>query len=154
MDEKKDTLDSHRQFVSTYLSNHPYLSWLGVTLEEIERGRITMKLPFDERFLNDDDIGGNGVIHGGILASMVDHASGMAVRSLVDEPADASQVTVNMDVSYVRPATDDIYATGEVSRAGGGMAFTGVTVESDAPDGRRKVVATGQVVVRRFSDGD
>lgn len=151
-EDTSDSFELHREFLSEYLANHPYLSWLGVTLDAIGRGRVAVRIPFDKRLVNNENVGGNGVIHGGIIATLVDHASGMAVRSLSNTPCDVRQATVNLDISYIRPATDDLFATGEVVRTGGGLAFTQVTVESIAPDGQRKAVATGSGIFRRFSE--
>lgn len=151
-DDRSEPVAAHREHISNYLDVHPYLSWLGVRLLDVDVGRVEVMLPYDEKFVNTESIGGNGVIHGGIIATLLDHVSGMSVRSTLDHPRSAIQVTTNLDVSYVRPAKSDLYATGEVVRAGTGMGFSRATVEGRAPGGERKVVATSQTALRRFLD--
>ena len=132
--------------MQAFVDRHGYLSWLGVTVEEVERGRLVMSVPFDEKLVNPDPEG-TAVVHGGIAATLVDTASGFALRTTFDDPTEAALTTADLNVSYLRPATADLRAEAEVVRAGGSMGVTEVTVESEGSE-----VAVGRASYRLFRE--
>jgi uncharacterized protein (TIGR00369 family) len=144
-----DTLDR----MGKVLDEHGYLSWLGVELEEATRGRAVMTLPYREELANAIP-GSTGSLHGGIPATLVDTASGFALRTTFEEPRQAALTTTDLDVSYLRPATADLRVESEVARAGGTIGVTRASVTSVAPDGERKEVAIGTTTYRLFRDGN
>lgn len=133
-----------------YVDHHDFLSWIGLEIPEAEAGRVVMRLPYDEKLANLD---GNGTIHGGIVAAVIDTASGHVLRSTFEDPYAVEMATVDLNVSYVRPARSDLTATATVVRAGESMGVTEVTVEGTAPDGETKTVAVGRTTYRLFRDG-
>lgn len=78
--------DAHFEYIVQYVEAHPYLSWIGVRPLDIERGRMRLTVPYSEKLVNPDQVGGNGVIHGGILATVLDHVSGMSLGQLLTIP--------------------------------------------------------------------
>jgi acyl-coenzyme A thioesterase PaaI-like protein len=44
---------------------HGYLSWLNTSVDVVERGRIVLSIPFDDKLTNSD----GGTIHGGVAVS-------------------------------------------------------------------------------------
>lgn len=141
------TLDRMRGF----LDDHGYLSWLGVELESASPGRAVMTLPYREELTNPGSQDAPRT-HGGIPATLIDTASGFALRTTFDDPARAALTTTDLDVSYLRPATDDLRVECEVVRAGGTVGVTRASVTSVAPDGDRKEVAIGTATYRLFRD--
>lgn len=129
------------------LRNHGLFQWLDLDIEEATAGRTVFRLPFDEKFANL----ASGTVHGGITATVIDTASGFALRSTFDDPANAALTTTDLNVRYVRPATDDVRVEAEVVRAGSTMGVTECEVTS-VHDGERKVVATGGTTYRLFRD--
>jgi uncharacterized protein (TIGR00369 family) len=146
----KSRFEPHHKYVTQYIDAHPYLSWIGIHLLEIEYGRLRLIAPFSKKLVNPERAGGNGVIHGGILATLLDHASGMSLRTTLDDPTNATQVTTDLHISYLRPATNDLYAEAEVVRAGETMGVVQSAIESTTPDGEQKTVAVGQASFRRY----
>jgi uncharacterized protein (TIGR00369 family) len=131
------------------VDRHGYLSWLGLT---VERGRLVMSIPYDEKLVNPAP-GSQGSIHGGIAATLTDTASGFVLRTTFDDPAEASLTTTDLDVSYLRPATGDLRAEAEVVRAGGSMGVTRVAVESRRPERDDWTeVAVGRASYRLFRE--
>lgn len=127
------------------LREYPLFEFLGVDLESIEEGRAVLSVPFSERLVN---VTGEDV-HGGVTATIIDTASGMALRSTFEDPAEARMTTTDMNVRYVRPARGDLRVEAEVVRAGRSVGVT----EADATtvhEGERKVVATGGTTYRLF----
>lgn len=121
--------------------------WLGFSVEEYDDGRAVVSVEFEDFKRNP-----GGVMHGGVTATLIDIAGGVAIRSRLDAlgEGDADLApTTDLDVSYLRPITDTAYATGEVARLGKTNAVVQVEVESTAPNGERKKVAVGTVTYLR-----
>ncbi|MFC7236189.1 PaaI family thioesterase [Halosegnis marinus] len=142
--------ERHERLASE-LESHDLLSWLDLSVVEMERGRVVFALPFDEKFANI----ASGTVHGGITATVIDTASGFALRTTFDSPREAALTTTDLNTRYVRPATDDLRVEAEVVRAGRTMGVTECEVTS-VHEGERKVVATGGTTYRLFrqADGD
>lgn len=74
----------------------PALRTLDITPLEAEPGRVSFALTPAEFHLNPF-----GVVHGGVLAALLDTAMGCAVHSLL--PAAQGYVTAELNVRYLRP---------------------------------------------------
>lgn len=117
--------------------------WLGLTVEEYGEGEVVLSVEFEEFKQNP-----GGILHGGVTASLIDVAGGMAIGSTFDDEQGV-MATTNLDVHYLRPITNTAYATGEVVRIGRSNAIARVEVESIAPSGESKQVAIGTVTYQR-----
>jgi len=82
---------------------HGYLSWLNTSVDVVERGRVVLSIPFDDKLTNSD----GGTIHGGVAATLVDTAGGIVQRTAFEEPLSGGVATVNLNANYLRPATGD-----------------------------------------------
>jgi uncharacterized protein (TIGR00369 family) len=139
--------------VAGFVDEHGFLSWLGIEVESVAYGRVRFRLPYDEQFTN-LSTWGNQPIHGGVAATLIDTASGFALRTTFEDPAHAGLTTTDLNVKYLRPATDDLTVVAEVERAGDSMGVTDVEVTSTAPDGEEKAVAVGRTSYRLFRDAE
>ena len=145
--------DQTTDLLQRYIDDHGYLSWLGTRVETMDYGTLVMTIPFDEKLTNTrpgDDDSTPSRIHGGIAATLIDTTGGIALRPFLDDPMNDTVATINLNVNYLRPAGGDLTATAEVIRAGKSVGVSSVTVESEAPDGEMKPVATGQGAYRLF----
>ncbi|MFB6171263.1 MAG: PaaI family thioesterase [Haloarculaceae archaeon] len=131
--------------------HHEYLSWIGTRVDDISRGSATMTIPFDEKLTNPTT---PPTMQGGIAATLIDTAGGMACRSALDDPFTEEVATINLNVNYLRRAATDITAHAEVVRAGGSVGWANVFVESEPPDGETETVAVGQGAYRLFRSRD
>ncbi len=138
-----------RAFVQAHLDEHGFLSWLDLAVETIEPGHLVMRVPYDEKLANRSP-GAEGHVHGGIASTLVDTAGGVACRTALDDPVGGGAATIDLNVSYLRPAVGDLVADAEVVRVGSTVGVATVTVESDTPDGERKPVAEGRGSYRLF----
>jgi uncharacterized protein (TIGR00369 family) len=145
MDE--DVTDS----VQAVIDDHEFLSWLGVEVSEFEEGRVVLSMPHNEKLTNVVK-GSRGTIHGGVTASLVDTASGFALRTTFADPTAPALTTTDLDVTYLRPARSDLTVEAEVARAGESMGFTDVRVYGETPDGERKAVVKGSASYRLFRE--
>jgi uncharacterized protein (TIGR00369 family) len=69
-----------------------------------------------------------GVVHGGVLASLIDTAMGRAVRSVTDSSTATSQLTV----TYLEPANPGpLVATARVSKRGSTLTIVEAEVEQE-----------------------
>lgn len=136
--------DAVAQF-SRELERYPLFEFLEVSVESVEPGQVVLEAPFSERIVN---VTGED-IHGGITATLVDTASGMALRSTYENPGKARMTTTDMTVRYVRPARGDLRVEAEVVRAGRSMGVTDADVTT-VHEGERTVVATGGTTYRLF----
>ncbi|AKU07840.1 PaaI family thioesterase [Haloferax sp. Atlit-6N] len=141
---------------------HGYLSWLNTRVDAIERGRIVMTIPYDEKLTNTVS---PPTIHGGIAATLIDTAGGIALRTMLDDPLAGGVATINLNVNYLRRASGDLTAVAEVVRAGGSVGVSTITVVSTDPEEDSDVaarqspssdwndaVATGQGAYRLFRE--
>jgi acyl-CoA thioesterase len=112
----------------------PFLATLGVTLVERSERQATIRMTVDDRHLRS-----RGIAHGGVIATLLDTAMGVAVSE--HTPEGTFPVTAQLDTKFVRPAWDgeDVLATGEVCHRGTQTAVARGEVRT--PDG--VLVATG-----------
>ncbi len=76
----------------------------------------------------DDHLNVAGVVHGGVLATLIDTAMGRAVRDVTDEPAATSQLTV----TYLDPARQGaLLATARITKRGSTLTLVEAEVEQE-----------------------
>lgn len=132
-----------------FLANHDHLQDLGIAIEEQSEGSVRLSLPFDDSLANP----GTGVMQGGVVATLIDHAGGAAIRTTLADPAGTPHASTELNVSYVRPASGDLTAEASVVRSGTTMGVVEVEVTSTV-DGEVKTVAVGRVSLHLDRGGD
>jgi len=115
---------------------------LGIELGEVGHGAATVHLPVR------DELKQNlGVVHGGVIAALLDTAAALAIITLL-EPGEAS-TTIDLTVQYLRPITEGfVSAHGRVRRAGRRV----ISVTIDLVDASGSLVATALTTYLRFED--
>ena len=88
-----------------------------------------------------------GHVHGGLVGSVIDDCSAMAIHSAID--GFVSTPTVSMHIDYLLPIFlgQDYVCRGSVVRVGGRLAVADTTIESS--DGQLCVRGTGTFVLFR-----
>lgn len=109
-------LDVIRQFGAEI----PFQKALGVRVDELKRGRCRLSLPWREDLVGDV---ATGVVHGGVITTLLDSASGMAVFSKI--PRVMQIATLDLRIDYLRPAAREfaIVAEAECYRMSRSVAF-------------------------------
>lgn len=98
--------------VQKAISSVPYARLLGIQVAEVGTGTATLTLKIRKELRQN-----HGVVHGGAIASLIDTATAFAIISLLSPKEKVT--TVNLTISYLRPATDgQLSATAEIVRAG------------------------------------
>ncbi len=75
----------------------PYYSTLGFEIQEIADGRVNFEMEIRENLTQ------NGIIHGGVLASLVDSTCGCAALSLI--LPDVYVTTIDLQVEFLKPVS-------------------------------------------------
>jgi uncharacterized protein (TIGR00369 family) len=109
----------------------PFYAWSGMRVVRVERGEVDVTMQAAPHHLNL-----RGLLHGGVIATLADTASGLAVRSVL-EPGQV-HATVQLDVRYLAPGGPGlIEARGRVVRVGGSIGFA----EAEVVDGEGRTLA-------------
>jgi uncharacterized protein (TIGR00369 family) len=117
----------HEAFASV-----PYAKLLGLELGEMKPGEASLHLEVRDELRQNQ-----GVVHGGVVASLIDTASAFAVVTQLD--ADERVTTTDLTIHYLRPATAGrLSATARTVRAGRRLFVLSVEVMDD----QQKLVAT------------
>jgi len=123
-----------------FLENHDHLRDLGIELEEQREGYVRLTLPHDDRLTNP----GSDVIQGGVLATLIDHGAGAAIRTTLEAPRDQTHASTELNISYLRPATADLTAEMTVVRSGRTRGVVEAEVTAETPKGRKEI-AVGRI---------
>lgn len=135
-DTSRDTVDL--EWLRGTKPETEHLEQLGIELLDADVGRVVMAMPRRGWMVNP-----GGSIAGGVIADLIDTACAPAILSALGEWPDRLETT-ELNVSYVRPASEEIQAEAEVVRIGASLAVIEVEVTGRSPEGDRKVVATGR----------
>jgi uncharacterized protein (TIGR00369 family) len=96
-----------------------------LTLEAIEPGKATLGLEIHEELKQNA-----GIVHGGVVASLIDSATAFAILPLLKD--DELTTTVDLTISYLRPLIDGrISATARVVREGGRIVVLSAELHDD-----------------------
>jgi uncharacterized protein (TIGR00369 family) len=113
----------------------PVAELLGFDLIDLGEGRASFRMDPGERHYNP-----LGTVHGGIAATLLDSAMGVAVHTTLGEGE--TYTTLELKVNYVRAITQDtgpVVATGSVIHRGGRVA----TAEARLTDANGRLLAHG-----------
>ena len=116
--------------IASVIESLPHNAKLGIRTVEIERGRCTTYIEFRPELVGDPR---RGVLHGGVVTTLIDATAGAAVYSSL--PAKTSLATLDMRIDYLRPAEPDkrLYATAELYRLTRRIAFVRASAYQDDP---------------------
>ena len=112
--------------VRAFAQTSPYYQAMGMSLAELEEGRVVLRAEIQPSQMNAD-----GILHGGVLPALADGAMGNALRTL---NSDAAQVlTAEMHLHYLRPvAGGSLLAEGRVVKSGRRLSFAEVDIRDEA----------------------
>jgi uncharacterized protein (TIGR00369 family) len=136
-------LDALRAIVAGTLTPPPVATLLDVELVRADPAEVVFALAPGAATGN-----GMGLVHGGVLATLMDFACSCAAST--ELPADARLTTIELKVAYLRPVPADggrIEATGRALRVGGTVAYADALARS--ADGELVAQATSSLAIRR-----
>ena len=86
--------------LKTALEALPHITALGLRCHEFERGRCLFELPYSEQLVGNAD---TGVVHGGVITTLLDSAGGAVAFSVITEGK--SVATLDLRIDYLTKAT-------------------------------------------------
>lgn len=116
-------------------------NWMGMRLERLEPGSSELSLT-----VGDDHVNLMGVLHGGVVASLADAATGIAMLSALE--ADRSHLTTSLQLTFLAPAKlgEAVTARGRVVKAGRRFGYAEADVSRS--DGTLLARAAATFIVR------
>ena len=111
---------SHFAVMEAFTKAIPHVVELGIEVETVEPGTAIMRLPYQERLIGNPE---TGVLHGGVVTTLIDTVSGLAAISALDQPRRIA--TIDLRIDYMRPASprEDIYAKADCYKVTRQVAF-------------------------------
>ncbi|MBC7843760.1 MAG: PaaI family thioesterase [Gemmatimonadaceae bacterium] len=98
--------------VRAIFDDQPFMTILGATLERVVPGEVEIRLPCRAELTQH-----TGVMHAGVVTSIVDTACGAAAATVMETERDV--VSVEFKINLLAPAVGDyLRAVGRVVRAG------------------------------------
>lgn len=89
------------------ISSVPHAIALGFTVVDAKPGETWLKVPFDAKLVGNPT---TGVIHGGVITTLLDNAAGVAVATALPELR--SIATLDLRIDYMKPATPGLDVIG------------------------------------------
>lgn len=125
-------------------SESPFLEMLGTTVEEWRDGYARISLKIEAAHLNRA-----GVIHGGVLATLLDHGGGFCGLYCTQPGNRRYGMTLSLTCNFLAQAkTGRVYVTGKLTTAGRKIYFADTEVRTE----EGVLLATGSSV-HRFRSG-
>jgi uncharacterized protein (TIGR00369 family) len=129
-----------RMLVSAMRKGSPHMRALGVRFVRVEEGAVTAELPYREDLVGDPS---SGVLHGGVVTSLLDSTAGAAVMTRLSTPIPIA--TLDLRIDYVRASTPRavLRARVECYKLTRHVAFVrGIAFNDDASDPVASVAGT------------
>jgi len=127
MDEHAELIEGLRE----RLRDSAFYRWAGIELVDASPGHAEVAFEAKPEHVNLQ-----GLIHGGMLATLADTAMGLAVRTVLE--AGRRHVTVQLSMEFLRPGKEGrIVARGRTVKIGTQLGFA----EADVVDDRGRVLA-------------
>ena len=124
--------DEQRERIADALSTVPFAKLLGIKLDSVEPGLASLSLDIRDEFKQNA-----GVVHGGVIAALIDSAMAFAIVPLLK--SDETTTTVDLTISYLRPLrSGTAVATARVLRSGGRL----IVLSADLIDNEGNLAAT------------
>ena len=140
-------MDEHAAFVEELrqrLRDTAFYRWSGIELVDAEPGEVEVAFEAGPEHVNIQ-----GLVHGGMLATLADTAMGLAVRTKL-EPG-RRHVTVQLGVEFLAPGRRGrIVARGRVVKIGRQLGFA----EADVLDDRGRLLARARSTLSVTSERD
>jgi uncharacterized protein (TIGR00369 family) len=125
---------------SLMASASPHMRELGIEFVSVDRGVAVTRLPYREELVGDPM---TGVLHGGVVTTLLDSTGGAAVFSAIGVPTPIA--TLDLRIDYLRPSTPNapLYARVECYKLTRQVAFCrGTAYNGDEKDPVASMSAT------------
>ena len=125
------------EIIEGLYENLPYYSTIGMDIKEIDDGKAIIELQMKK------ELSQNGMIHGGVLASMIDASCACAAFSAANFVGFVT--TIDLQVSYLKPVSKGmVVASAKCLRAGKNVLFCESKIKNE--DGELVCIGTSQLL--------
>jgi uncharacterized protein (TIGR00369 family) len=129
--------DELRADLAERMAATAFYGWIGSSIVAARDGEVEIAMEARPHHLNLQ-----GLVHGGVIAMLLDSAAGMSVRTRVRDGR--RHVTAQLNVNYLNPAQPGrLVARGTAMRVGVSIAYA----EAEVTDARGRVVARATSVI-------
>ncbi|MCF8469861.1 MAG: PaaI family thioesterase [Parvibaculum sp.] len=125
----------------------PYAKAIGLTVIDAKHSEAWLCVPYSETLVGNPE---TGVIHGGVITSLLDNACGIAVQLAL--PERVSIATLDLRIDYMKPATPklDLTAHTHCYKVTKNIAFVrGTAYHTDKDDPIATCVGTFMLAANR-----
>ena len=118
-------------FKKLFVDGSPHAADLGFKVLHLQDGIASLEIAYREDLVGDVN---TGVIHGGVITALLDHASGAA--GFTGLGADKALATLDLRIDYMRPATsgENVIADARTVKVAGLIAFVEASAHNGDPD--------------------
>lgn len=144
---KEVTLTQLWEVGPRFVEGSPQSQALGLKFVAIAIGGATMAMPYNEKLIGDKN---TGVIAGGAVTSLLDHAAGLA--AITAFKTFTSVATLDLSIDYMRAAkpNETVIAQAHCYKTTRNVAFVRAVAHDGDPD---DPVASAQIVFMTAADG-
>lgn len=127
-------MENWPEFIKEHFGTVEYFQFMDATVLSTSRGYAKIKLPLKPQYANS-----YGIAHGGIMASLVDMAAGIAFRTLQHVV-----LTVEVSINYFMPVSldDELTAEAQVVKETRKILHADINVYN----GKNDLVANGKAI--------
>lgn len=112
------------EIVRDWVNRSTFHEWVGIRLDRLERGEVDLSLDVREDHMNL-----MGSLHGGMISSLADAATGIAMHTALDEGW--THATTSLQLTYLAAGQlgDRVVARGRVVKRGRRFGYAEADVE-------------------------
>ena len=148
MSDQTNITPEQIQLLKDVLIEHvPQARALGLKVEDGARGQAWLSVPYNEDLVGDIE---TGVLHGGVITTLLDNACGIAVQLAL--PERIAIATLDLRIDYMKPATPklDLMAHTHCYKVTKNIAFVrGAAYHEDEDDPIATCVGTFMLAANR-----
>ncbi|NIJ42894.1 uncharacterized protein (TIGR00369 family) [Parvibaculum indicum] len=148
MSDQTNITPEQIQLLKDVLIEHvPQARALGLKVEDGARGQAWLSVPYNEDLVGDIE---TGVLHGGVITTLLDNACGIAVQLAL--PERIAIATLDLRIDYMKPATPklDLMAHTHCYKVTKNIAFVrGAAYHEDENDPIATCVGTFMLAANR-----
>jgi uncharacterized protein (TIGR00369 family) len=125
--------------VANRMAQTAYIAGIGAEVVHCEGGKSKMRLAYGPHLIGNPD---TGVVHGGVISGLLDHACGMAVGTALREIKPYATLDLRIDYMKAAEPNADIFVEGEILKVTHEIVFTRGVAHQGSPD-NPIAIATG-----------
>ncbi|MEQ8662855.1 MAG: PaaI family thioesterase [Gammaproteobacteria bacterium] len=120
-----------REFLADPANRSPHNQFLDMQIQDLEHGRAKLRVPYSPTLAGNAD---NGVLHGGVITTVIDSACGLATLAALPERARIA--TLDLRIDYLKPATPgaDVVASAHCYKVTRNVCFVRAIAYHENPD--------------------